>query len=119
MQGAGRPVAVAAPWWQLVKRVWVMAAAAHFLWSLLPQIFLLFPDGRRSGGHGGLENVTNRVPLSSLMHRPFSEEERLAMREEARKMFYWGYDNYMKHAFPEDELNPIRCRGRGHDWEDL
>ena len=34
-------------------------------------------------------------------------------------MFYWGYDHYMKHAFPDDELNPIRCRGRGHDWDDL
>uniref|UniRef100_A0A8C7PYI0 alpha-1,2-Mannosidase n=1 Tax=Oncorhynchus mykiss TaxID=8022 RepID=A0A8C7PYI0_ONCMY len=27
-------------------------------------------------------------------------------------MFYFGYDNYMKYAFPEDELNPIDCQGR-------
>ena len=40
------------------------------------------------------------------------------MREEARKMFYWGYDNYIKYAFPEDELDPIHCVGRGHDWTD-
>lgn len=25
-------------------------------------------------------------------------------------MFYHGYDNYMKHAFPEDELRPLTCR---------
>lgn len=25
-------------------------------------------------------------------------------------MFYHGYDNYMKHAFPEDELRPISCK---------
>lgn len=25
-------------------------------------------------------------------------------------MFYHGFDNYMKHAFPEDELRPISCR---------
>ena len=25
-------------------------------------------------------------------------------------MFYHGYDNYMKHAFPEDELRPITCK---------
>ena len=25
-------------------------------------------------------------------------------------MFYHGFDNYMKHAFPEDELKPISCR---------
>lgn len=24
-------------------------------------------------------------------------------------MFYHGFDNYMKHAFPEDELRPISC----------
>ena len=24
-------------------------------------------------------------------------------------MFYHGYDNYMRHAFPEDELRPISC----------
>ena len=29
-----------------------------------------------------------------------------------RKMFYHGYDNYMKHAFPLDELNPLHCNGR-------
>ena len=25
-------------------------------------------------------------------------------------MFYHGYENYMKHAFPEDELRPISCQ---------
>ena len=25
-------------------------------------------------------------------------------------MFYHGFDNYMKHAFPEDELKPVSCR---------
>lgn len=25
-------------------------------------------------------------------------------------MFYHGYDNYIKHAFPEDELRPLTCR---------
>ena len=32
-------------------------------------------------------------------------------------MFYFGYNNYMKHAFPLDELNPIYCSGRGPDKE--
>ncbi|KAM3915620.1 ER degradation-enhancing alpha-mannosidase-like protein 1 [Leptodactylus fuscus] len=40
---------------------------------------------------------------------------RREMREMARGMFSFGYDNYMRHAFPEDELNPILCRGRGPD----
>lgn len=25
-------------------------------------------------------------------------------------MFYHGYDNYLKHAFPEDELKPVSCK---------
>ncbi|KAL8992145.1 MAG: hypothetical protein Q9169_007335 [Polycauliona sp. 2 TL-2023] len=25
-------------------------------------------------------------------------------------MFYHGFDNYMKHAFPEDELKPLTCK---------
>uniref|UniRef100_A0A8C7F0X6 Uncharacterized protein n=1 Tax=Oncorhynchus kisutch TaxID=8019 RepID=A0A8C7F0X6_ONCKI len=34
------------------------------------------------------------------------------MKGMAKDMFYFGYDNYMKYAFPEDELNPIDCQGR-------
>ncbi|KAL8950728.1 MAG: hypothetical protein Q9222_003247 [Ikaeria aurantiellina] len=32
------------------------------------------------------------------------------LRQEAEHMFYHGYDNYMKHAFPEDELKPLTCK---------
>ncbi|KAL4655231.1 ER degradation-enhancing alpha-mannosidase-like protein 1-like [Arapaima gigas] len=45
----------------------------------------------------------------------FPEKLKAEMRGMARDMFYFGYENYMKHAFPEDELNPIDCRGRGPD----
>ncbi|KAL9032612.1 MAG: hypothetical protein Q9180_006401, partial [Flavoplaca navasiana] len=31
-------------------------------------------------------------------------------RQEAEHLFYHGYDNYMKHAFPEDELRPLSCK---------
>ena len=47
----------------------------------------------------------------------FSERDRLDSLEKVRNMFYFGYDNYMKYAFPEDELNPIYCEGRGHDYD--
>ncbi|XP_013412853.1 ER degradation-enhancing alpha-mannosidase-like protein 1 [Lingula anatina] len=47
----------------------------------------------------------------------FSEKERLEMRDKAKQMFYFGYDNYMKYAFPEDELNPVFCTGRGPDHD--
>ncbi|PAA84169.1 hypothetical protein BOX15_Mlig001815g2, partial [Macrostomum lignano] len=41
--------------------------------------------------------------------------ERLRYRRLVRDMFAFGYDGYMRHAFPADELNPILCRGRGPD----
>uniref|UniRef100_A0A4W3IGS3 alpha-1,2-Mannosidase n=1 Tax=Callorhinchus milii TaxID=7868 RepID=A0A4W3IGS3_CALMI len=45
----------------------------------------------------------------------FPEPQRRRMREAALDMFYFGYENYMRHAFPQDELNPIDCQGRGPD----
>ncbi|KAJ1110562.1 hypothetical protein NDU88_007912 [Pleurodeles waltl] len=42
---------------------------------------------------------------------------RQRMREQARGMFTFGYDNYMRHGFPQDELNPVLCGGRGPDTE--
>ncbi|KAL2259712.1 hypothetical protein VTK26DRAFT_6514 [Humicola hyalothermophila] len=32
-----------------------------------------------------------------------------ALRQETVDMFYHGFDNYMKIAFPEDELRPVSC----------
>jgi len=37
------------------------------------------------------------------------------LREEVRAMFGFGYDSYMLHAYPADELNPLECTGRGPD----
>lgn len=33
-----------------------------------------------------------------------------ALRQETEDLFYHGFDNYMKHAFPEDELRPLSCK---------
>lgn len=59
-----------------------------------------------------------RKPLDDLEKKYgyFPDDLRLQLREEAREMFYFGYNNYMKHAFPMDELNPIMCSGRGPDY---
>ena len=40
----------------------------------------------------------------------FSDVERVRLKNLAKSMFEFGYDNYMKFAFPLDELNPIYCR---------
>lgn len=45
----------------------------------------------------------------------FPDSLKAKMKDMAKEMFYFGYDNYMKYAFPEDELNPIDCVGRGPD----
>jgi len=54
---------------------------------------------------GGLAGPAAAMPL----------QRRAELREEVRGMFYHAYDNYMRHAFPLDELNPILCAGRGPD----
>lgn len=35
--------------------------------------------------------------------------EKAALKNEAEDLFYHGYNNYMLHAFPEDELRPVSC----------
>jgi hypothetical protein len=62
-----------------------------------------------------LSNISNEERYQHYLY--FSRSERLQYREKAREMFQFGYDNYMKYAFPEDELDPINCRGRGPDIE--
>ena len=37
----------------------------------------------------------------------FTEQMRVDAAAEVKQMFYHGYDNYMKHAFPHDELKPL------------
>ncbi|ETI40930.1 hypothetical protein F443_13768 [Phytophthora nicotianae P1569] len=41
--------------------------------------------------------------------------ERRHLQQQARDMFYHGYRNYMKHAYPWDELKPLSCSGRRWD----
>ncbi|KAK5042068.1 hypothetical protein LTR13_001874 [Exophiala sideris] len=33
-----------------------------------------------------------------------------ALKKEVEDLFYHGYENYMTHAFPDDELRPISCK---------
>ena len=41
----------------------------------------------------------------------FTKELKREGKKLALDMFYHGYDNYMQHAFPDDELRPISCQG--------
>ncbi|KAL7065180.1 hypothetical protein AAHC03_05375 [Spirometra sp. Aus1] len=40
------------------------------------------------------------------------------MLAKVREMFDFGFTNYMRYAYPLDELDPIHCAGRGYDFAD-
>ncbi|ETN47021.1 uncharacterized protein HMPREF1541_01211 [Cyphellophora europaea CBS 101466] len=46
-----------------------------------------------------------------------SPGELFALRKETEDLFYHGYENYMNHAFPEDELRPLTCKPLTRDRE--
>ncbi|KAF9055160.1 alpha mannosidase-like protein [Hymenopellis radicata] len=49
----------------------------------------------------------------------WTAQRKLATRERIRELWYHGFDNYMTHAFPLDELTPLSCSGQGPDWANL
>lgn len=62
---------------------------------------------------------TNTESISHCLNSnfpAFSTKELIESKDEAKQMFQFGYDNYMEHAYPHDELDPIHCAGRGHDY---
>ena len=59
--------------------------------------------------------ISSSFDRFSTRYGHFPESLRLEMLSEARKMFDFGYNCYMDCAFPQDELDPIHCRGRGPD----
>lgn len=40
--------------------------------------------------------------------REMSASRREELRQTVREMFYHSYDAYIRHAFPHDELRPLR-----------
>lgn len=41
--------------------------------------------------------------------------KKLDNRERARRIFNHGFNGYMRHAWPKDELMPLSCKGVSHD----
>ncbi|CAL4069791.1 unnamed protein product [Meganyctiphanes norvegica] len=93
------------PW--LVRRNWT-----YFLFALL---YALITTASTSHS-GNVFNIFNYLldPLDRK-YGTFEESERVSMLNATREMFNFGYDNYMKYAYPKDELDPIHCVGRGRD----
>ncbi|KAL1384298.1 glycosyl hydrolase family 47-domain-containing protein [Phyllosticta capitalensis] len=55
--------------------------------------------------------LLGHVALSTCM----TEELLRSLKQETTDIFYHGYDNYMEHAFPEDELRPLTCSSLTRD----
>lgn len=41
-----------------------------------------------------------------------TKEEMAVFKEKTKYMFYHGYNNYLTHAYPYDELRPLSCTGQ-------
>ncbi|KAG9092639.1 alpha mannosidase-like protein [Ceratobasidium sp. UAMH 11750] len=54
----------------------------------------------------------------SFDNRNWTRERKILFRDETRRLWHHGFDSYIDHAFPMDELMPKSCRGRGPDWAD-
>ena len=103
-------------------------SALMLLYLFLPWSFLEYVQSKLFERLPIRENFHTRSRIASFREmmsddrefdkwRTFPEQERRKCREKAREMFYHGYRNYMEHAFPLDELDPIGCKGRGPDVE--
>ena len=57
--------------------------------------------------------------LPAAAPRRYDPATRLHLRERVRELFTFGYDSYMRYAYPKDELNPIDCEGRGPDCKEI
>lgn len=47
----------------------------------------------------------------------WTSERKRSFRATTKDLWYHGFNHYMSHAFPLDELSPLSCTGRGPDWE--
>ncbi|KAL3160285.1 hypothetical protein ABBQ38_009677 [Trebouxia sp. C0009 RCD-2024] len=98
-----------------------MSVYARFPQSLLGYSWLLGATASFLIGTAGARDAVSAVTgpkrcFQNQWHNrtgSVSQEEQFALRDEARQMFFAGYESYLLHAFPKDELRPISCSG--HD----
>ena len=59
------------------------------------------------------ENLDSYIPRKSyryqVPYQPLSHEDRLSISSEVRDLFLFGYSNYLDHAFPAPQLDPLTC----------
>lgn len=84
-------------------------------WSLLALqlLFILWVSSLLSGDRGGGGDAGG--DFIPGVARALSVDALWGLREDARDMFYHGYDAYMAHGYPWDEVKPLSCMGRRWD----
>lgn len=63
----------------------------------------------RPGGGSQWLAILGIITLCAGLASSMSTSRIAELRKETVDMFYHGFDNYMKVAFPEDELRPVSC----------
>lgn len=48
----------------------------------------------------------------------FTSKELKAYKQEVKELFYFGFDNYLEHGYPYDEVKPISCVPKKRNFED-
>lgn len=103
-----------------VKHVFVLVFI-HYLYGTMASIFqfrLFLTLWCVLNNFKDCTGVLDLQQFLTLDKKVMTHKERLKLRNKSSKMFQFGFDNYMKYAYPKDELDPIHCVGRGHDHED-
>ncbi|QID88185.1 alpha mannosidase-like protein [Saccharomyces pastorianus] len=49
----------------------------------------------------------------------FTAKELKAYKQEVKELFYFGFDSYLEHGYPFDEVRPISCVPKKRNFEDL
>lgn len=95
--------------------------SAWMAWVLLLSLWLPLAQGMKDNQIKELRYFPPPPPSLSLLYSFLTSHPRLFVlragannpggrfRQETEHMFYHGFDNYMRHAYPEDELRPLTC----------
>ncbi|RHY68498.1 hypothetical protein DYB38_003393 [Aphanomyces astaci] len=59
--------------------------------------------------------VAAAVAIGGVVTSALHWTEKQHLQEKAKEMFFHGYNSYMTHAYPWDELKPLSCEGRRWD----
>uniref|UniRef100_A0A0X3PN84 alpha-1,2-Mannosidase n=1 Tax=Schistocephalus solidus TaxID=70667 RepID=A0A0X3PN84_SCHSO len=61
-------------------------------------------------------SISMCIRPEELSGKLFTHVDKKKMLTKVREMFDFSFTNYMRHAYPLDELDPIHCTGRGYDF---